>query len=262
MNLINLASIFFAIVIMVAAMLFGNENPKKLLDPHGALIVGLGTVACVGVAFKITRALSMVKIFFQGLFKTRVPENKTIIVKLMEFAEAYRSNSPELEKMIEACDDHFMKECLQAMMDKVLDDKKLFRVLNERVNTMYERYADEAKMFISCGKFPPAMGLMGAVLGMIALLGSLGKPAAEKTIGPAMSVALVATLYGIALANLFIIPIGENLTELAKKLRLKNSIIVEGIKHISAKANPIVLAEELNSFLLPSERVDWKTLKK
>jgi len=262
MNLINVASILFAVVILVTSMVWGNENPSKLVDPHGALIVILGTVACVGVAFGITRGLNMVRIFFLGLFKTRVPENKIVIVELMGFAEAYRSDSPELEKMVEDCKDPFMKESMQALLDRVLVDKELIRFLHERVNTMYERYADEAKMFTSCGKFPPAMGLMGAVLGMIALLGSLGKPGAEKNIGPAMSVALVATLYGIAVANLFIIPIGENLAELAKKLRRKNTIIVEGIRHVSAKANSIVLAEKLNSYLLPSERVDWKTLKK
>lgn len=262
MNFVNLASLLFALVVLVGAMLFGNENPAKLLDPHGALIVIGGSVACVGVAFKITRAGQMVKIFFMGLFRTRLPENKAIISELMGFADAYRVNSPELEKMIDACQDPFMKESLQALVDKVLDDKKLFRILHERVNTMYDRYSEDAKMFVSCGKFPPAMGLMGAVLGMIALLGSLGKPGAEKNIGPAMSVALVATLYGIAVANLFIIPIGENLSEVAKKIRLKNKIIVEGIRHIAAKVNPIVLAEELNSFLIPSERIDWKSMKK
>jgi len=262
MNVKNIVSILFAVFILIFSMVWGNENPSKLVDPHGFVIVALGTVACVGVAFSINRALLMLKIFFFGLFKTTVPENKTIIQQLMEFAEAYRSNSPDLEKLTENCVDPFLKESMQALQDKVLDDKKLYRVLMERVNTMYDRYTDDAKMFVSCGKFPPAMGLMGAVLGMIALLGSLGKPGAEKNIGPAMSVALVATLYGIALANLFIIPIGENLSEQAKKTRLKNKIIVEGIKHIAAKANPIVLAEELNSFLLPSERVDWKNMKK
>ena len=105
------------------------------------------------------------------------------------------------------------------------------------------------------------MGLMGAVLGMIALLSRLGKPGAESTIGPAMSVALVATLYGIALANMIIIPIGENLAQCAKEIKTKNLIIVEGVRLISEKTNPIVLAEELNSFLLPAERVDWKKLE-
>jgi chemotaxis protein MotA len=102
------------------------------------------------------------------------------------------------------------------------------------------------------------MGLMGAVLGMIALLGSLGSPGAEKTVGPAMSVALVATFYGIALANVLIIPIGENLVERAGIIRTKNTIIVAGVRLILEKTNPILLAEKLNSFLLPKERLDWK----
>ena len=123
---------------------------------------------------------------------------------------------------------------------------------------MFSRYNDDAIRFRAMGKYPPAMGLMGAVLGMIALLAGLGKAGSEKSIGPSMSIALVATLYGIALANLIIIPIGENLTEAAKEQLRKNVIISEGIRLIATKVNPIILAEELNSFLLPSERVDWK----
>jgi chemotaxis protein MotA len=176
----------------------------------------------------------------------------------MGLAEAYRTNAPDLKQRVEQIQDPFMKEAMMALMDKVIDEHKLVRILNARVNTIYERYVEESKMFGAMGKYPPAMGLMGAVLGMIMLLASLGQPGAEDRIGPAMSVALVATLYGIIFANLFVIPVGENLTAVAKGIKQKNIIIVEGIRHIAQKVNPIVLAEELNSFLLPHERVDWK----
>jgi chemotaxis protein MotA len=264
MNIVNLIGIIFAAFIMVFSMVFGNPNPSKMLDAHGGLIVIGGTLACVGVAFSLPRAFSMLLIFFKGLFKTTVPKdlNKRIIEELMKLAEAYRSGNPELENMVKNASDPFLREAMQAMMDEVLEPSKLIRVLHERVNTMYERYSDDAKMFAACGKYPPAMGLMGAVTGMIMLLGSLGQPGAEKTVGPNMSVALVATLYGIALANLFIIPIGEHLQEIAKKMKLKNTIIVEGVKFIQQRQNPVVLAEELNSFLLPSERLDWKAIGK
>ena len=263
MNLINLAGIVFASFIMIFAMIYGNPTPIKMLDLHAATIVIGGTLACVGVAYSLPRAFSMLMIFFKGLFKTTVPKdiNKKIILELMQIAEAYRTNSPNLEKIIQDIKDPFLKEAMQSLVDEVLEPKKLTRVLHSRVNTMYERYLDDAKMFAACGKYPPAMGLMGAVTGMILLLGSLGEPGAEKHVGPHMSVALVATLYGIALANLFIIPIGEHLQEIAKKLKLKNTIIVEGIKFIQQKQNPVILAEELNSYLLPSERLDWKSIK-
>ena len=264
MNIVNLGGVFFAIGVMLFAMLYHNPNPGGMLDIHGLTIVVGGTIACIGIAYELPRAGGMVKVFFRELLKKRVAKdiNKQIIIELMRLADAYRKDSPELPKMVEEITDHFLKESMQALLDGVLDHKRLIKVLHARVNTMYERYADDAKMFQACGKYPPAMGLLGAVTGMILLLASLGRPGAEKTVGPSMAVALVATLYGIALANLFIIPIGEQLGEIAKRLKTKNFIIVEGVRHIIAKENPVILAEQLNSFLLPDERVDWKKLGK
>jgi chemotaxis protein MotA len=78
-------------------------------------------------------------------------------------------------------------------------------------------------------------------------------------IGPSMAIGLVATFYGLILSNLVFQPIAENLAQTTRKKQVKNTIIVEGIGLILEKTNPIILAEELNSFLLPSERVDWHT---
>lgn len=258
MNILNLVGVAFAVLVLVVSFVWGNDNPGMLLDPHGAIIVVGGTLACVGVAFRLDRAFAMIKIFARGMFTTRLMTNAQVIKELVKLGEAYKTNSPQLDAMIGACTDPFLKDAMVTLTDKVFTEKKLYRVLMSRVDTIYQRYIEDARMFVSCGKFPPAMGLMGAVLGMIALLATLGKPGAEKNIGPAMSVALIATLYGIALANLFIIPIGQNLEEVAKALRTKNTIIVEGLKLIAMKTNTIELAEELNAYLLPSERVDWK----
>jgi chemotaxis protein MotA len=243
------------------AFVYGNPNPMGLIDIHGAIIVIGGTFACVSVAFRLDRAAKMFAVFVRGFFGTAVPARNKIILELMGMAESYRQSAPDLAQKVDKASDPFLREAMQALMDKVVEEKDLIRVLRARVETMYERYTDEAKMFTACGKYPPAMGLMGAVLGMIMLLGSLGQEGAESRIGPSMSVALIATLYGIIVANLFIIPIGENLQEIARQIRQKNLIIVEGVRYIALKSNPIRLAEELNSYLLPGERVDWKKLK-
>jgi len=247
-----------AIAVVAVSFVWDNPNPGLLFNVHGIVIVLGGTFACVGVAFGLNRALQMIKIFTRTFFKFKLPSRTKIIEELMEIAESYRTNSTDLKQKIDAVSDPFMKEALTALTDKVVDEQKLIRILYARVNTIYELYSDESKMFAAMGKYPPAMGLMGAVLGMIMLLASLGQPGAEANIGPSMAVALVATLYGIIFANLFVIPIGENLGNIAKKVKQKNIIIVEGVRHISERVNPIVLAEELNSFLLPAERVDWK----
>ncbi len=258
MGILNALGILVAIGVVAVAFIWGNPNPGMLLDAHGMIIVIGGTFACISVAYRLDRAAKMLLIFFRGFFVARIPKRADIIRELMGFAEAYRTNAPDLKTRVDQASDPFMREALQALLDKVVDEKKLIRILQARVNTIYERYIDESRMFAACGKYPPAMGLMGAVLGMIMLLSSLGQPGAESRIGPSMSVALVATLYGIIFANLFVIPIGENLTESAKLIKQKNLIIVEGIRHISERVNPLVLAEELNSYLLPGERLDWK----
>lgn len=260
MNIFAIISFFLAGSVFLAAVMTSTDNPKSFIDYHGILIVLGGTVAATAVSFQLDRLFLMLKVFWNRTVRGKKTDYVLIIKDLMRIAEAYRNDSPDLKSVIDSSHDAFIKEAMATLLDEIVDEQRLMRILRNRVDTIFQRYNTDANRFKAIGKYPPAMGLMGAVLGMIALLGSLGKPGAEKTVGPAMSVALIATLYGIALANLLIIPIGENLSDAAKEIKSKNTIIVEGIKLISQKTNPIILAEELNSFLLPGERIDRKKL--
>jgi chemotaxis protein MotA len=176
----------------------------------------------------------------------------------MAIAEAYRKGSSDLEKMVANSKDHFLKEAVGVMMEGVLDEERMIKVLKARVNTMHHHQTEEVAKFKTVGKYPPAFGLMGTTLSMISLLQKLGQPGGQAMIGPAMALGLVATFWGLVFSNLVFSPIAENLEEGARELKKKNQIIVEGIKLILQKMNPVVVAEELNSFLIPSERIDWK----
>lgn len=258
MNILSIVAFLLAAAVFLISALTSTDNPSSFVDMHGLLIVLGGSIAATAISFQLDRVFIMLRVFWNRTIRGRKPNYVNIIKDLMRLAEAYRTDSGGLKALVEGSSDPFIKEAMTALLDEVVDEKRLIKILRNRVETVYQRYSEDAGRFRSMGKYPPAMGLMGAVLGMIALLGGLGKPGAEKTIGPAMSVALVATLYGIAFANLVIIPIGENLTESAKEIRTKNLIIVEGVRLIAQRTNPIVLAEELNSYLLPGERIDWK----
>ncbi len=260
MNFFTLMSFSFAAVVFGYSVIGASDNPKSFVDVHAFVIVIAGTVACAAISYQFDRVLLMIKVFFNRMVRGKKANYRETILELMKIADAYR-NGADMKPVVGKIKDDFLREAISILLDGVIEMPSLRRVLTNRMETIYMRYNSDAKMFQGMGKFPPAMGLMGAVLGMIALLGGLGKPGAEKTVGPAMSVALVATFYGIAFANLFVIPIGENLTDGAKELKIKNKIIVEGILLIAKKTNPVVLAEELNSFLLPKERVDRKTIQ-
>ena len=109
-------------------------------------------------------------------------------------------------------------------------------------------------MFKSLGKYPPATGLIGTVMGMIALLGSLGQEGAESKVGSSMSVAMAATLYGVILANLIILPVADNLMFRTQKTVAKRQMIIEGILLIKQGSPVVVLREILLSHLSPFQR--------
>jgi chemotaxis protein MotA len=113
-------------------------------------------------------------------------------------------------------------------------------------------------MFKALGKYPPAFGLLGAVLGIIAMMQGLGSADAIKKVGPALAVALVATLYGIAVANFILLPLGENLHKANKFDFVLRQMIIDGLRLIRQKKHPLVVEENLKSYLLPGERAALK----
>lgn len=220
------------------------------------LVLG-GTIGAAAITMQINRVGRLLKVFFQRMITGKRVEYSLVIKDLMLIAEAYRRGD-SISSLKEKTKDHFLQEGLQMIDDNILRGDELFEVLDSRVEHMFTHYSEEAAKFKNLGKYPPAFGLMATVLGMIALLSNLGGADAMKMVGPAMGMCLVATFMGIVLANVFILPIGDSLADNAKEINLKNRIIVEGLVLISEKTNPIVVAEKLNSFLLPSERLDWK----
>jgi chemotaxis protein MotA len=255
-----LFSFILAILTIVYTIIAkGGDNPSALVDYNALIIVIGGTVACGAVAYNIDRIMILFKVFLTRMLLGKGAVNyRNTIRELMMIAHAYRSGVAAAQKLVGESKDEFLKEAMEMMLEGHLPESDLRNILNKRVKTLSDRYGGDAKMLMSLGKYPPAMGLMGAVVGMVALLGVLGKPGAESKIGPAMSVALLATFYGIAFANLFVIPVGEHLYSAADEIKIKNSMIVEGVFLVAAKTNPIVLGEQLNSFLLPAERLNVK----
>jgi chemotaxis protein MotA len=135
-----------------------------------------------------------------------------------------------------------------------LSDMELAEVLEKRVDVQYDRYRAEALTYKIVGKFPPAFGLVGTTLGMISLLQGLGAPNAFESVGPSMSTALVATFYGLVLANFFIIPIGENLAQASQVDLNMRRLIIDGVRLIKEKKHPLLVEEYLKSYLSPAER--------
>jgi chemotaxis protein MotA len=246
---------------VLAFGIIGSGHAALFFNEHAFLIVIGGTVAASSISFHLDRLITLFRVGISRVLNGRNLNYVNLIETLIKISEAYRlKNVENINKLVNEYNDFFLKDAVALMQDELFEEHDLLRVLRGRVNTIFQRQNEEVMKFKAIGKFPPAFGLMGTTLSMIDLLTKLGEPGAQALIGPAMAVGLVATFYGLAIANLLFTPVGENLMDGTRESKIKNLIIVEGIRLVMSKSNPVVLAEELNSYLLASERIDWKKL--
>ncbi|HVJ66168.1 MAG TPA: MotA/TolQ/ExbB proton channel family protein [Bdellovibrionota bacterium] len=231
----------------------GLESSAVFLDAHAAIIVIGGTLAAAMICIPIGNLLRLAKVFVRTMLGKQQQETLNTINEIVEVAKSHY-NGQAIADIVTGVKNHFLKESLELVASGGLKDAQLHEVLEMRVEQQNEMYRKEGATYKIIGKFPPAFGLVGATLGMIALLQGLGSPDAFQKLGPSMSVALVATFYGLILANVFIIPMGENLTHAAEEDLTMRRIVSHGVMLIKEKEHPLVVAEYLRSYLAPKQR--------
>lgn len=255
MNFSSFFGVLLGLAVIGGSLYESGMDMMFFLNFHGVVIVCGGTLAAASISFPLRKVMSLMKVFllrvlgkhrvdFQGTIEQMLDANKKLTIGLASLKEAV----PMIKHP-------FAAEAVALVASGVLSEKEIREILEQRVKTTEKRLMYEANMFKSIGKFPPAFGLLATTLGMIALLQSVGKPGSEKLIGPAMSIGLVGTLYGIALTNMVFLPIAENLIHATEEEMALRRMVVEGACMLKAQANPLAMRENLNSFLLPKDRV-------
>lgn len=181
------------------------------------------------------------------------------IAQILELNKKATMGLTALNEAVPTLKHEFLKEAVAMVAAGILTEREVRHVLEQRLKTIETRYLHEANMFRTIGKFPPAFGLLADHPRH-----DRGSPEdwpgrqSEADSGPAMSVGLIGTLYGIALANLVFLPIAENLTERTHEEITLRKMIIENTVMLKQQVNPITLREGLNSFLLPRDRVTKK----
>jgi len=257
MNFSAIFGIFLAVIVMVGSILMSPGNNRLFLDMHAFVIVLGGTLAASLLSFSGKKLYVLVKIFF----KTALGKNDEIHIalsELVDLAKGFRENDNYLKTRMPTLKTPFLKEAVELLTDGGIDPQDLDKILAKRASVIHHLHEEDADIFKTLSKFPPAFGLLGAVIGMISLMSGLGGADAFQKVGPSMAVALVATMYGIAVANFFFLPLGENLARVNRLNTIIRNMVLDGIKLIRAKKHPLVVEESLKSYLLPSERKNNK----
>lgn len=241
-----------AAILVIMAVWTAPDKPLMFLDAHGAFVVVVGTAAITVMSVPWHEAKQFFKMV-RVVTRKETDDRVEIVNLFVEMAAKARVDIAALAPYADQAREPFMRDAITLLIQGV-DADAMMKILRRRLEVQKERENSQAKMFKNLGKYPPACGLMGTVFGMIALLGSLGQEGAAEKIGPSMSVALAATLYGVIVANLVICPVADNLITRTQKSIAKREMIVEGIIYLKQKTNPIMLREMLLSHLPPSMR--------
>lgn len=257
MNISSIVGVISALIVLIIAVFTSSKQSSVFLDPHGILIVLGGTAAAGLMCFparSYARVAKILKMKFLGNYATA---HSTVIREIVDLARGVRENSDYLKQKEKTVKTLFLRDALELINLGGISDDTLDEILMKRAATHYRRYEYDVGVFKTLAKFPPAFGLMGTTLGMIALLQELGGADAQKMLGPAMAIGLVATFYGLTLANLVFIPISENLAMLNRDDETLRTIVIDGLRLVRHKEHPKVVEEHLKSYLLPGERAQF-----
>jgi chemotaxis protein MotA len=250
MDISTIGGIALGFILVVMAIILGGVGIGLYIDIPSVLIVLGGSFAGLMISNPLPRVLGVAK-FLKHAIQTPNYEMEKTITTLINFSErARREGLLALEDDIEEVEDEFLKNGIQLVVDGT-DPELIKSILYNDVGQLEERHAIGIKVFDDWGALAPAFGMIGTLIGLIAMLANLDDPDA---IGSGMATALITTLYGSFVANLLFIPIKNKLEDRDKTERLSRDIMIEGILSIQAGDNPNILKYKLISFLDPAKR--------
>ncbi len=239
----------FGVIIAFAALLGGNflegGSFQALLNGPAALIVVGGTLGAAILQTpreNLRRALHLLP----WTLNPPKPECKKGIKDIVRWAKAARKQGLlGLENIADREKDKFSKKALQMLVDG-REPEAIRHVLENDLMVAELRDQDAINFYESMGGYAPTIGILGAVIGLIHVMQHLADP---SELGPGIAIAFVATIYGVAFANLLLIPIANKLRSHVKQQSQFRELIIEGIIAIADGENPKAIEMKLSGYL-------------
>ncbi|WP_027724904.1 flagellar motor protein [Tuberibacillus calidus] len=246
MDLTTLIGLVLGILSLLIGFLLEGGTFAALIEGTAAMIVFGGTFGAV-ILSTPWKTLKRLPFILKYAFLEKRTEPEEMIEQLISLSNiSRREGLLALEGHIDKLGDNaFLKEGIQMIVDGT-EAEMIEDILNRKIERYEEEILSIGRMFEAAGGFAPTMGIIGTVMGLVHVLGSLDEP---SKLGPSIAVAFVATLYGVSSANLIYLPIFNKI-----KARLQQEILLmelqaEGLMSIQYGENPTVLKSKLSAFL-------------
>lgn len=245
MDFATIIGFVLAYGLMYYSIAIGTAPFSVFIDIPSILIVIGGGFAVMFVCFPLKHCLLFPMVCLKTLLN-KPPNYGALIEQLVSLAEtARRDGLLALEGRIEQISDRFIKIGIQMAVDgtrpEVIED-----VLKTEMAAASSRHKDAKNLLDQVGKYAPAFGMIGTLLGLVMMLSNMSDP---SSIGAGMAVALLTTLYGAVMSNAGFLPMAEKLAYLNKMELLGLEMVVRGVLAIQSGENPRVIEQKLNAFL-------------
>lgn len=244
MDVLSIVGIAIGLIAIIGGNFIEGGHLGALVNLPAAIIVIGGTF---GAAMLQTSApifqLALKRLIF--VFMPPALDFKGGVNKVVRWAMAARKEGLlGLETIADSERDLFARKGLQLLVDGSEPDS-IRGVMELESDLREQRDVDSAKFYESMGGYSPTIGIIGAVLGLIHVMGNLADP---SKLGPGIAVAFVATIYGVSLANLFFLPVASKLRSQARVESQYREMIIEGVIAIAEGENPRAIELKLSSF--------------
>ncbi len=249
MDTATIVGLVLGVVRVAFAILLGGEVIPYLSAPAFLIVIG-GSTAATLTAYPLATFLKMPKVAMHALF-SKPQDPRHLIQQLVELAEvARRDGILALESRSEQIQDDFLTHGIQMAVDGT-DPEVIQTIMETELDNLVSRHEAGKGLLDSMGRFAPAFGMIGTLIGLIAMLSNMDDP---SKIGTGMATALLTTLYGTLLANVIFIPLADKLALRSSEEVLCKTIIIQGVMAIQAGDNPRNVQSKLLTFIPPAIR--------
>lgn len=231
------------IIVVVTLILMGGDL-RQFYDIHAVIVIFGGAAAATMIRFPLSSILHGIPLGMKYAFTMRRLTQRDLVDEIARLADVARKQGPlGLEKV--DVEDPFLAKGVRYVADGY--DANFIRDAMERDRETFLMHLDEGqKIYRAIGDCAPAFGMVGTLIGMVQMFANMTDP---SKLGPFMAIALLATLYGAAVANLFCLPIADKLQVKLHDEEVNRTLIIDGVLMLREAKSPQIVREMLLAYL-------------
>ena len=245
MDFLSILGLALALCAVLVGAVLKGAGVMALVSAAAFMIVVVGTIAAILVQTPLPvmrRALSI----FSWVIRPPARDGSLLIARIVEWSNIARKQGLlGLEPMIDRESDPFVSKALQLVVDGSEPDA-ISSVMNVELHVREHADITAAKVFEGMGVYSPTLGIIGAVLGLMAVMQNLADP---TRLGHGIAAAFTATVYGIGLANLFFLPVAAKLKVIIHRQTTMREMVIDGMLAIAQGENPRAIESKLQGYL-------------